>query len=44
LRTLQNQRLIAMDADRVRLTRRGLMIGNQVFAAFLPDAADAMAA
>lgn len=29
--------LLAIDAQRVRLTRRGLMVGNQVFAQFLPD-------
>ena len=27
--------LITLDADRVRLTRRGLMMGNQVFATFI---------
>ena len=30
--------LLAVDEERVRLTRRGLLLGNQVFAAFLPDA------
>lgn len=29
--------LLTIDAHRVRLTRRGLMVGNQVFAQFLPD-------
>ena len=29
--------LLTVDAQRVRLTPRGLMIGNQVFARFLPD-------
>ena len=37
----QLQRFIAMDLimvdeNRVRLTRRGVMVGNQIFAAFLP--------
>lgn len=30
--------LITLDAERVRLTHRGLFLGNQVFARFLPDA------
>ncbi len=30
--------LIEVDAERVRLTARGLLLGNQVFARFLPDA------
>ncbi len=30
--------LLAVDEQRVRLTHRGLLLGNQVFAAFLPDA------
>ncbi len=34
---LQEWGLIEMNADRVRLTRRGLMVGNQVFAYFLPN-------
>ncbi len=29
--------LLVIDGHRVRLTRRGLMVGNQVFAQFLPD-------
>lgn len=29
--------LLEQDAERVRLSRRGLMVGNQVFAAFLAD-------
>jgi oxygen-independent coproporphyrinogen-3 oxidase len=40
LATLQRQGLLIVEPDRVRLTRRGLMIGNQVFAAFLPEAAE----
>jgi hypothetical protein len=27
-----------VDQERVRVTPRGLMVGNQIFAAFLPDA------
>ena len=38
LQVLAEQGLIEVDAVRVRLTPRGLMIGNQVFARFLPDA------
>jgi oxygen-independent coproporphyrinogen-3 oxidase len=32
---LQAWDLVALDADAIRLTRRGLMVGNQVFAEFL---------
>jgi oxygen-independent coproporphyrinogen-3 oxidase len=28
--------LVEIDADRLRLSRRGMMLGNQVFAEFLP--------
>lgn len=35
LARLQAQELIVLDAERVRLTERGLLVGNQVFAAFL---------
>ncbi len=34
---LQKQGLVEMVAGRLRLTRRGLPLGNQVFAAFLRD-------
>lgn len=44
LERLEAQGLVAIDTEGVRLTRRGLMIGNQVFAAFLPEAAGAVAA
>jgi oxygen-independent coproporphyrinogen-3 oxidase len=37
LARLQEWGLVEMDAERVRLTRRGLMVGNQVFAYFLPN-------
>lgn len=37
LARLQAWGLIEMSADRVRLTHRGLMVGNQVFAYFLPN-------
>jgi oxygen-independent coproporphyrinogen-3 oxidase len=37
LAKLHNWRLLDMDDQRVRLTRQGLMMGNQVFADFLPD-------
>ena len=37
LAQLEAWRLIDVNADRVCLTRQGLMIGNQVFARFLPD-------
>ncbi|CAN5487154.1 radical SAM family heme chaperone HemW [soil metagenome] len=36
LAKLRNWRLIDIDDQRVRLTRQGLMMGNQVFADFLP--------
>jgi oxygen-independent coproporphyrinogen-3 oxidase len=29
--------LLTLDDERVRLTRRGLLLGNQVFARFMPD-------
>lgn len=35
---LTAQDLLRVDGERVRVTPRGLMVGNQVFAAFLPDA------
>lgn len=38
LQRLQQLGLLEIDEERVRLTQRGLMIGNQVFGAFLPDA------
>lgn len=34
---LKQRGLLTVDDQRVRLTPNGLMIGNQVFAAFLPD-------
>jgi hypothetical protein len=37
LAELEAQGLIDVDAVRVRLTARGLFLGNQVFARFLPD-------
>jgi len=37
LAQLQDWRLIDLDAQRVRLTQAGLMMGNQVFARFLPE-------
>lgn len=37
LARLQKWDLIEMDAERVRLTHRGLMVGNQVFAYFLAN-------
>ena len=36
LRELGEQGLIEVDAAGVRLTRRGWLLGNRVFAAFLP--------
>jgi oxygen-independent coproporphyrinogen-3 oxidase len=38
LNQLAGQGLIEMDETGVRLTRRGWLLGNRVFAAFLPDA------
>jgi oxygen-independent coproporphyrinogen-3 oxidase len=29
--------MVGVDAERIRLTQRGLMLGNQIFARFLPD-------
>jgi oxygen-independent coproporphyrinogen-3 oxidase len=37
LARLQTQGLLLMDAERVRLTERGLLVGNQVFSEFLED-------
>jgi len=37
LEDLQRQELITVDDRRVRLTQRGLMIGNRVFVRFLSD-------
>jgi oxygen-independent coproporphyrinogen-3 oxidase len=37
LAELQNNGLLTLDDERVRLTQRGLMLGNQVFACFVPD-------
>jgi coproporphyrinogen III oxidase-like Fe-S oxidoreductase len=37
LRELGEQGLIEVDAAGVRLTRRGWLLGNRVFAALLPD-------
>ncbi len=34
---LQRSALLQLDDERVRLTPKGLMVGNQVFARFLPD-------
>ena len=42
LQELQAQGLVYIDDERVRVTSRGLMIGNQVFAAFLADVPEAM--
>ncbi|MCC9076213.1 radical SAM family heme chaperone HemW [Litorilinea aerophila] len=39
LERLETWGLIQMDEARVRLTRQGLMVGNQVFCRFLPDEA-----
>lgn len=36
LEQLQSAGLLVVDAERVRLTRRGLLMGNQVFMEFLP--------
>lgn len=38
LSDLQSLGLITVDAERVRLSKQGLMMGNRVFAHFLPDA------
>ncbi len=37
LRQLAERNLLAWDEHRVRLTPEGLLLGNRVFAAFLPD-------
>ncbi len=37
LARLKEWGLLLLEPERVRLTRRGLLLGNQVFAAFLPD-------
>lgn len=37
LQELQRLQLVALDQERVTLTQRGLLLGNQVFARFLPD-------
>jgi oxygen-independent coproporphyrinogen-3 oxidase len=37
LAELQSHGLLAVDSERVKLTERGLMLGNQVFGRFLPD-------
>ena len=37
VQTLVRQGLLAVDEEGVRLTHRGLLLGNRVFAAFLPD-------
>ncbi len=29
--------MVDVDEERIRLTQRGLMLGNQIFARFLPD-------
>lgn len=34
---LQGAGLLVVDAERIRLTRRGLLMGNQVFMEFLPE-------
>jgi len=36
LARLRSQGMLTSDGETVRLTARGLMLGNQVFAAFLP--------
>jgi oxygen-independent coproporphyrinogen-3 oxidase len=38
LAALQAEGLLEQRPDRVRLTQRGRLLGNQVFARFLPDA------
>jgi oxygen-independent coproporphyrinogen-3 oxidase len=37
LRQLAHRNLLTWDEHRVRLTPAGLLLGNRVFAAFLPD-------
>jgi oxygen-independent coproporphyrinogen-3 oxidase len=37
LASLQQAGLLIVDEERVRLTRRGLLMGNQVFLQFLPE-------
>jgi oxygen-independent coproporphyrinogen-3 oxidase len=37
LARLAAQSLVRIDAERIRLSTRGLMVGNQVFSQFLPD-------
>ena len=37
---LEADKLVELTAERLRLTRRGLMVGNQIFLRFLPDTAD----
>jgi len=37
LEQLQRAGLLVVDAERIRLTRRGLLMGNQVFMKFLPE-------
>jgi oxygen-independent coproporphyrinogen-3 oxidase len=37
---LMNWRLLEKTGERVRLTKRGLMVGNQVFLRFLPESAE----
>ena len=37
LAELQGYGLLTVDSERVKLTERGLMLGNQVFGRFLPD-------
>jgi oxygen-independent coproporphyrinogen III oxidase len=44
LQTLQKRGLVDADGERVRLTPRGLMLGNQAFVEFLPEATEAAAA
>ena len=39
LAALQGRGLLEVTDERVRLTPRGWLLGNQVFAEFLPDAA-----
>jgi len=40
LANLTTQGLLTADSERVCLTQRGLLVGNQVFARFLPDASE----
>ena len=37
LQDLEARGLVTVDTQRVKLTAQGLMLGNRVFAAFLPD-------